>query len=152
MKKLLLLFCFVALATLAANANVVTVSFAPYCDGMYINNPSGPIFGGQHINATCSGANTNGGGFVHGAPGFTYYPNTAYDFSDPLFGLLGENSSIQFLLQVKGTVKKPVECGWVIYYGFDGSGNYLLNAGPCTIVSGVDAIKHIPGAKSTTSR
>jgi hypothetical protein len=150
MKKMFLLFCFIALASLAANAHVVTVQFTGYCDGMYINNPSGIIFGGQHILGNCVN-NQNGGGFVHAAAGYTYYTGVAYDFSDPLFGLDGSNSSLQYLLQVAGTVKRTTKCGWAIYYGPDGSNNYLLNYGTCSIVSGV--AKHEgAGLKSSASR
>ena len=119
---------------------------------MQIASYTGILFGGTHINATCAGTNTFGGGFVHAAAGYTYYTGAAFDFGDPLFGLLGTDASLQFLIQITGTVKKPGKCGWVIYEGPDGVSNYLLNSGPCTLLSRPDEIRSVAGAKSSTSR
>ena len=149
MKKMLLLFCFVAVASLAASATSFTVSFTPYCDGMAVHNPSGISFGGTHILGNCVN-NYYGGGFKHGATGFTYYAGSAYDFSDPLYGMEGINSSLQYLLSVTGTARRPGNCGWVIYEGPDGVGIYLLNYGTCTRVANAAAISG--KGKSSASR
>lgn len=151
MKKMLLLFCFVAVASLAANASNFTVAFTGYCDGLAVNNPAGLSFGGTHLLGDCVN-NQFGGGFKHAAATFTYYTGSAYDFSDPLFGLQGFNSSLQFLVQVSGTVKRPGKCGWVLYYGPDGVNNYLLNLGTCTRIADAHAIVRSPGLKASTSR
>ncbi|MFZ0687606.1 MAG: hypothetical protein WAM89_18840 [Terriglobales bacterium] len=156
MKKLLLLFCLVAMFSLAANATTTgyTVSFSPYCDGMSIASYTGIIFGGYHIYPSGCGPseNLNGGGFVHAAAGYTYYTGAAFDFSDITFAVEGVNSSLQFLLQVAGTTKHTTKCGWTIYAGEDGVGNYFINEGTCTLVSRPDQIRSVAGAKATTDR
>lgn len=150
MKKMFLVCCFLAVACLAANATTgYTVSFSPYCDGMSVASSTNISFGGVHINDNCAGDFSNGGGFKHAAAGFTYYTGAAFDFSDPFFGRNGSNSSLQFLLSVAGTVAHPIHCGWTLYYGPDGVGNYLLNSGLCTIVS--RPVRQ-GGTKSTTMR
>ena len=151
MKKMLLVLCVIAFASLTASATTgYTVTFNGYVDSMSIANYSGIIFGGTHWNANGAGLNTHGGGFIHGAPGYTVYTGAAFDFGDPLFGLGGSNSSLQYLLQVAGSVKHPVKCGWVIYYGPDGVSNYYLNSGYCTLVS--RPLGHQQSGKVTTSR
>jgi hypothetical protein len=150
MKKMLLLLCIIAFASLTASATTgYTVGFNGYVDSMSIATYTGAIFGGTHWNANGAGLNTHGGGFRHAAPGFTYYTGGAFDFSDPLFGLEGSNSSLQFLLQVTGTPARPGICGWTLYYGPDGVSNYLLNLGTCTLVSRPVAQQQ---GKVTTSR
>ena len=148
MKKMLLVCCFLAVASLAANATTgFTVTFNGYCDGMNIANYTGIIFGGNHNNYDCAGSVAHGGGFRHAAPGYTVYTGAAFDFMDWIFA--SRNSSLQFLLQVSGTVRRPGPCGWVIYYGPDGVGNYYLNSGGCTLVS---RPVRTGGTKSTTMR
>jgi hypothetical protein len=144
MKKLLLVICFLALCSLGASAQ--TVQFDGFCDGLQVN-PSGIVFGGTHLLGDCAN-NFFGGGFIHTAPGFTFYPGKVYDFSDPLFGLFGINASIEFLVNIKPSKKK--NCGWVIYEGPDGVGNYFLNAGTCTKVANAKAL--LKGTKSSTNR
>ena len=150
MKKMLLVCCFLAVACLAANATTgFTVTFNGYCDGMSVANYTTISFGGNHNNDNCGGDISHGGGFKHAAAGYTYYTGAAFDFSDPYFGRIGTNSSLQFLLQVAGTPAKPVKCGWTLYYGPDGVANYLLNYGLCTLVS---RPVRMGGTKSTTMR
>jgi len=154
MKKMLLLLCFVALACLAASATTgYTVTFNGYCDGMSIAKYTGIIFGGTHNFTACSLTDTNGGGFRHAAAGYTVYSGAAFDFSDPFFGYEeATNSSLQYLLQVTGTVKKPGICGWANYKGDDGVSNYLIAAGYCTLVSRPLGAGEAPGLKPSTSR
>jgi len=150
MKKMLLVCCFLAVACLAANATTgYTITFNGYCDGMNIANYTGILFGGNHNNDNCAGDVSHGGGFRHAAAGYTVYTGAAFDFGDPLFGRSGSNSSLQILLQVTGTVKRPGICGWVIYYGPDGVSNYYLNSGACTLVS---RPVRTGGTKASTSR
>jgi hypothetical protein len=151
MKKMLLVLCVIAFASLTASATTgFTVTFNGYCDGMSVATTTTIAFGGVHHNDNCAGDFSNGGGFKHGAAGYTYYIGSAYDFGDPLFGREGINSSLQFLLSVAGTVTHPVHCGWTLYEGPDGVGNYLLNLGTCTIVS--RPVRQGGGTKSTTMR
>lgn len=150
MKKMLLVLCVIAFASLTASATTgYTVTFNGYCDGMNVATTTTIAFGGNHNNDNCAGDVSHGGGFKHSAPGYTYYTGSAYDFSDPFFGRSGSNSSLQFLLSVAGTPTHPVHCGWTLYYGPDGAGNYLLNYGLCTIVS--RPVRQ-GGTKSTTMR
>jgi hypothetical protein len=150
MKKMLLVCCFLAVASLAANATTgFTVTFNGYCDGMNIANFTTISFGGNHNNDNCAGDVSHGGGFKHAAAGYTYYTGAAFDFGDPYFGRVGTNASLQILLSVAGTVKAPIHCGWVIYYGPDGVANYYLNSGLCTIVS---RPVRMGGTKSSTMR
>jgi hypothetical protein len=137
MKKMLLVLCVIAFASLTASATTgYTIAFTGYCDGMSIASYSGIIFGGNHNNANCHGAVIHGGGFRHAAAGYTYYSGAAFDFSDPLLGYTyATNSSLQYLLQVSGTPSHPGPCGWANYKGSDGVGNYLVHSGTCTLVS-----------------
>jgi len=150
MKKVVLVFCFLAVSSLAASASINgTYQFDGYCDGLNIHVYGSPqtIFGGTHLMADCF-QDILGGGFKHGlAPVYQTGTGAVLDFSDPLFGLNGDNSSLQIILNVNNG-----QCSWVIYYGPDGVGNYVLNAGTCTKVASKAAIARRPGLKSSTQR
>jgi hypothetical protein len=150
MKKMLLVFCFLTMASVAASASINgTYQLDGFCDGINIHLYGVPqtIFGGTHLLADCV-QNTLGGGFRHDlSPVYQTGTGAVLDFSDPLFGMYGENSSLQIILNVNHG-----QCSWVIYYGNDGVGNYVLNAGTCTKVANKAAMAKRPGLKSSTQR
>jgi hypothetical protein len=147
MRKTLFVFCLFALVGLSASAQ--TFQFDGYCDAIKVNRYGVPktIFGGTHLQADCQN-NIFGGGFVHGvAPVYQTGTGVVLDFSDPFFGLEEVNSSLQFLINANND-----QCSWVAYYGPDGVGNYILNAGTCTkIPPGASLVKR-PGLKGSTQR
>jgi hypothetical protein len=147
MKRMFLIFGFVALASIAASAAPVTYQFDGYCDSMTINLYGVPktIFGGTHNFGDCAN-NFNIGGFKHGvATVYQTGTGAVIDAGDPLFGLFGVNASLQFLIN-----KNNLQCSWIIYSGSDGVGNYVVNVGTCTKVVG--PIKRGAGVKSSAGR
>ena len=148
MKKMLLVLCLIAFASLTASATTgYTVAFNGYCDGVSIANNNNVIFGGVHNLTSCPYNNRNGGGFKHAAAGYTYYTGAAFDFSDTFAASLGYNESQEVLINVAGTPTHPVKCGWVYYTGNDGVGNYYTNSGLCTIVSRPLSRQQVKGLK-----
>src|SRR5262249_4519374 len=148
MKKMLLVVCFLALASLAANAKVNGVyQLDGYCDAVGINTYGVPatILGGTHYLGDCAN-NFFGGGFKHGlASVYQTGLGAVVDFSDPLYGMYGINASLQFIFNFNHG-----QCSWVIYDGPDGVGNYVVNVGTCTKVAA--PLKKKPGMKYSAQR
>src|SRR3954467_9726195 len=100
MKKMFLIFGFLALASIAASAAPVTYQFDGYCDSMTVNLFGTPktIFGGTHNFFDCANS-VDIGGFKHGVS--TVY-QTGYgavlDASDPIGPYIIGPVSIQFLI------------------------------------------------------
>jgi hypothetical protein len=131
MKKMLLVLSFIALATLAANAkdSFYNFTFDGYCDGMslrlYTPNPGvtpKTIVGGTHNFFDC--ANTEAvGGFKHAlSPAYQLSTGAVLDVSDEQLGIFGIWASSQYNISTNNHT-------WVLWYGPDGVGNYVLNYG-----------------------
>lgn len=138
MKKMFLIFGILALTSLCASAATTTYNFTfdGYCDGMTLNlyKPAGlpkVIFGGTHNNWDCAGNFGYVGGFKH-AINAGYQPGSigaVLDVSDPIGPYFIGPVSVQFLVNT-------VYHTWIIYEGADGVGNYYLNSGTYTNVTG----------------
>jgi hypothetical protein len=131
MKKTFLVLALVALASLAASAKNVNVSFDGYCDAVELTVTGSPLLyvDGTHDYSACGLPNVLVGGFRHSFykqidPGGV---STIIDIGDPTFGYEDfEPYPLQYLLSQGGP------CEWSLYVDFSGTGHVLGNAGTCT--------------------
>ena len=150
MKKMLLVLCFIALATFTASAkdSFYNFTFDGFCDGMslrlYAVAPGNKaLIGGTHNFFDC--ANTEAvGGFKHGLnAAYQLSTGAVLDVSDEQLAIFGLWASSQYNISTNNHT-------WVLWYGPDGVGNYVLNAG--TYSNAAAPTKKGAGSKATGQR
>jgi hypothetical protein len=136
MKRFCLVLAVMALASIAASATNINVSFDGYCDVLEFTLSGTPkvYLDGVHDYSACSGLpSVYVGGFQHTIPGFGSW----FDLMDPTLGYL-EGLPYGFEILTSDNLKKP--CTWAAYIDFPGGYDVLDNAGTCSF-STPDALR-----------
>jgi hypothetical protein len=165
MKKVLLVLSFLAVASLAANAQVgsYSLTFDGYCDGYTLNVynviATQEFAGGVHYyyNSCAESTETANGGQEawnaklppNGLTGSHYFSGKAkgkvVQVADQTYTQLGLPYSLEYVFNL-------LYCTWAIYEGPDGVGSYLLADGTCTYGPPVPVKKESGLLKTSTQR
>jgi hypothetical protein len=141
MKKMMFVVALLMVCTLAASAvpkpSHYNFSFDGFCDGMSLVLYS-PGVGIPKIFV----AGVSNGCTSHPLGGFKLaIPKTIPPYVTPALEVSVGGSypySMIYLIQPKGLTAGATSCNWANYYDQDGTGNYLLHYGTCSMTAAPD--------------